>query len=81
MLMDDEAVLGSDMEARSCFIYFSNLGSGLLIFLGRMSGGKPSKGVVLGCIRLVQFLCVADYEQVEEGLCLKMHLLCVNWTK
>ena len=38
MLKDVEAVLGSDREARLCFDYFSNLGSGFLIFLGRMSG-------------------------------------------
>ena len=48
-----EALLGSDMEARLWFIYFSNLGSGFLILLGRMSGGKLSKGVVLGCTHLV----------------------------
>ena len=53
MLKDVEAVLGSDTEARLCFIYFSNVGSGFLIFLGRMSVDKLSKGVVLGCIHLV----------------------------
>ena len=38
MLKDVEALLGSDKEDRLCFIYFSNLGSGFLFFLGRMSG-------------------------------------------
>ena len=52
MLMYVEAVLGSDKEARLGFIYFSNLGSGFLIFLGRMSGDKISKDVVLGGIHL-----------------------------
>ena len=53
MLKDVEVVLGSDREGRLCFIYFSNLGSGFLILLGRMSGDKLSKCVVLGCIHLV----------------------------
>ena len=45
MLKDIEAVIGSTREARLCFIYFSNLGSGFLVFLGRMSRDKLSKGV------------------------------------
>ena len=48
MSMDDEAIIGSNMEASLCFIYFSNLGSnGFLIFLVKMNGVKMSKGVVL----------------------------------
>ena len=38
MLKDVEAVLGSDKEDRLCFIYFLNLGSAFLFFLGRVSG-------------------------------------------
>ena len=53
MLKDVEVVVGSDREARLCFNYFSKLGSGFLIFLGRMIGVKLSKGIVLGCIHLV----------------------------
>ena len=56
MLKDIKAVLGSDREDKLCFIYFSNLGSVFLIFPGRMSGDKLSKGVVLGCIHLVASL-------------------------
>ena len=40
MLKDVEVVLGSVREDRLCFIYFSNLGSGFLIFLVCMSGDK-----------------------------------------
>ena len=53
MLKDVEAVLGSDKEARLCFNDFSKLGRAFLSFLGRMSGDKLSKGIVLGCIHLV----------------------------
>ena len=48
-----EAILGSDREARLCFKYFQIWGMIFSFFLGRMSGDKLSKGIVLICIHLI----------------------------